>query len=216
MENAPLMINGKNVDHCTIQELQKFAKETKGQIQYIGKPEPLLRGYIKMFLRNNPGIAEQNTNKPEASAPVVVSGLNPEPESKEPEKTKTKAQKPKTVMPKKSKVKKAKQTKKKVKAVEMPAVEKIVEPVQPKRIKRPYARPLTASEIEKLCAKSDVKKILKLECKLHVKMYKLHHAGFSRKQIAAICETLEGHVWNELMRYSESQERRDKAEEIKH
>lgn len=215
MENAPLMINGKNVDHCTIQELQKFAKETKGQVQYIGKPESLLRGYIKMFLRNNPEIAEQNAKKPEQSTPVVVSGLNPEPEAKEQELPKA-APKPKKGKTKKGKTKKTKQTKPKVKAVVMPAVEKIVEPVQPKRVKRAYTRPLTADEIEKLSARADVKKIMKLQCKLHVKMYKLHQAEYSRKQIAAICETLEGHVWNELVRYSESQQRRNKAEEIKH
>lgn len=223
MENEPLMINGKNIDHCNIQELQKFAKDSKGAIQYIGKPEPLLRSYIKLHLRNNPDIAEQH-KKPAPSTLVVVKGVQDvikevaKQEAKKPEtpkEIKPEAQKTKKVKPKKMKAKKAAQTKPKGKTAERSTAEKIVEPAQPKRVKRPYTRPLTATEIEKLCNKPEVKKIMKAECKLHVKMYKLNQSGFSRKQIAAICETLEGHVWNELTKYAESLKRQEKADAIK-
>lgn len=216
-----MMINGKNIDHCNIQELQKFAKESK-TIQYIGKPEPLLRSYIKLHLRNNPDIAEQH-KKPAPSTPVVVKGVQDvikevaKQEAKKPEapkEIKPEVQKTKKLL-KKTKAKKAAQAKPKGKTVELHIIEEIVESAQLKRVKRPYTRPLTATEIEKLCNKPEVKKIMKAECKMHVKMFKLNQSGFSRKQIASICETLEGHVWNELTKYAESQKRRDKADAIK-
>lgn len=234
MENAPLMINGKNVDFCNIQELQQFAKDTKGKpdaIQFIGKPEPLLRGYIKAYLRKYPEIAEQNR---QTATLVVVKGLTPDPpKTPEPQSKKATTKKPDRVGPnkytmtdanahkkrtgktKKEEVKKSTQAKPMQKVADESGAEKIVEPERKKKVKRPYTRPLTATEIERLLNKADVKKILKAETKLHVKFYKLNQAGYSRKQIAAMCDTSEGHVWNELERYKDSQRRRDKADAVK-
>lgn len=59
-----------------------------------------------------------------------------------------------------------------------------------------------------------VKKILDLECKKHIKMFKLKAQGFTNKQIADLLETNAGHVWNALKKYEEKPELKEAADKF--
>lgn len=44
--------------------------------------------------------------------------------------------------------------------------------------------------------------ILQLECKKHIKIFRLSQIGLPNKEIAALVKTNVGHVWNVLREYS--------------
>lgn len=60
----------------------------------------------------------------------------------------------------------------------------------------------------------DQKKILALDCKKHIKMFKLKGLGFTNKQIADLLETNAGHVWNALKKYELNPELEKEAAKI--
>jgi hypothetical protein len=49
--------------------------------------------------------------------------------------------------------------------------------------------------------------ILQLECKKHVKIYKLNQIGLSNKEIAEALNTNVGHVYNALKSYKDNPEK---------
>lgn len=60
----------------------------------------------------------------------------------------------------------------------------------------------------------DVKKIVSLDCKKHIKMFKLSRIGMPQKEIAGLLNTNVGHVWNELNRYKDNDKRVNAANAI--
>lgn len=50
--------------------------------------------------------------------------------------------------------------------------------------------------------------IIGLECKKHIKIYKLHQLGLDKKAIAAALGTNVGHVYNVLKDYAANEEKR--------
>lgn len=49
--------------------------------------------------------------------------------------------------------------------------------------------------------------ILKLTCKKHIKIFKLHQLGLSKKDIATSLSTNVGHVYNVIKDYGNSEEK---------
>ena len=56
--------------------------------------------------------------------------------------------------------------------------------------------------------------VSELNCKKHVKIYKLKQLGLSNKEIAQELKTNVGHVYNELKRYSANEKLKQLADEI--
>lgn len=57
-------------------------------------------------------------------------------------------------------------------------------------------------------------KILKLNSKKHVKIYKLHQLGLSRKQIADLLGTNSGHVGNVIKDYAKNPKKAEAANNV--
>lgn len=53
--------------------------------------------------------------------------------------------------------------------------------------------------------------IIALDCKKHIKIYKLNQLGLSNKEVADALGTNSGHVRNELLIYAQKPERIEKA-----
>lgn len=56
--------------------------------------------------------------------------------------------------------------------------------------------------------------IISLDCKKHVKIFKLSQLGLEKKEIAKLLSTNYGHVYNVLKDYSNSQIKVDSANNI--
>lgn len=56
--------------------------------------------------------------------------------------------------------------------------------------------------------------ILKLDVKKHVKIYKLHQLGLSRREIAELLNTNQGHVGNALRDYQNNPNKVELANKI--
>lgn len=56
--------------------------------------------------------------------------------------------------------------------------------------------------------------ILKLECKKHIKIYKLSQLGLTRKEIAESLNTNSGHVRNVLLDYDSKPEKKNAADNL--
>ena len=57
-------------------------------------------------------------------------------------------------------------------------------------------------------------KIIALECKKHIKIYKLNQIGLSNKEIAESLKTNIGHVYNALKEYSNKPHKAEVANSI--
>lgn len=60
----------------------------------------------------------------------------------------------------------------------------------------------------------DTNNILTLDCKKHVKIYKLKQLGLSNKEVATLCGTNPGHVRNVLIDYTNKPEKVELANKI--
>lgn len=56
--------------------------------------------------------------------------------------------------------------------------------------------------------------VSELNCKKHVKIYKLKQLGLSNKQIAEELKTNVGHVYNELKRYNNNEKLKELSDAI--
>lgn len=56
--------------------------------------------------------------------------------------------------------------------------------------------------------------ILALDCKKHIKIYKLKQLGLTNRQVADMCETNPGHVRNVMIDYGNKPEKVDAANKI--
>lgn len=57
--------------------------------------------------------------------------------------------------------------------------------------------------------------VTELNCKKHIKIYKLKQLGLSNKDIASALSTNAGHVYNVLKKYNENQTLKDFADAVK-
>lgn len=57
--------------------------------------------------------------------------------------------------------------------------------------------------------------VTELNCKKHIKVYKLNQLGLSNKDIASALSTNTGHVYNVLKKYNENQTLKDFADSVK-
>lgn len=62
--------------------------------------------------------------------------------------------------------------------------------------------------------KDRIKKIVKLECKKHIKIYALNKIGLSNKEVAKELSTNTGHVYNALKMYKGNRKLKKIADEI--
>lgn len=56
--------------------------------------------------------------------------------------------------------------------------------------------------------------ILELDCKKHIKIFKLHQLGLSNKEIAELIKTNQGHVWNVINSYKSNPDKVNAADAI--
>lgn len=62
--------------------------------------------------------------------------------------------------------------------------------------------------------KAKINAIYNLDCKKHIKIYKLNQMGLTNKQIADVLMTNAGHVYNALKDYKDKPKKAEEANQI--